>query len=213
MLMSLALLGASAPLAAQQANRATPGYIRVRIDTSVGAITVALDARRAPKSTANFLAYADDGRFDGTLFYRAARSKRIAGGGFVEGGTGSDLRRELPPIPLEPTSKTGLRHIAGTISMARSAEPNSAAGDFSLLASPSPNLDARGTYLGYAAFGQIVAGMDVLKRILSSPTHPGGAGPMAGQLLIAPIKIVRVVRLDGTPKPTGQPKVWQILSR
>lgn len=192
---------------------AEPATVRVRLETSAGAITVALDTRRAPKTSANFLAYVDDGRLDGTTFYRAARSKTDPKRGFIQGGIDTDARRMIvPPVELEPTDKTGIRHLDGTISMARKVDPNSANGNFSLTVGPAPLLDANGAYRGYAAFGRVVAGMDVIKRILAMPAG-GGQGPMRGQILFKPVTIVRAVRLDGTAKPTSPIKPWLLYPR
>ncbi|PAX08017.1 peptidylprolyl isomerase [Sphingomonas lenta] len=196
------LLGAAPP----------PGVVRVRLDTSAGPITLALDARRAPVTTANFLAYVDDGRFDGTIFYRAARSKRVAGQGFVQGGIQTNIHRALPPIPLERTDRTGIRHLDATVSMARGQFDASATGNFVLTVGPTSWMDARGAQSGYAAFGRVVGGMDAVERILGQPTCCG-TGPMRGQMLVKPVWIVRAVRLDGRPKPSGRPKVWLILER
>ena len=200
-LMPLALLLAAGPAP-------SGGIVRVRLDTSAGPITLALDARHAPKTVANFLMYVDDGRFDGTSFYRAARAKQRPGG-FVEGGIGTDPRRVLPPLPLEPTSRTGLHHLDGTVSMARFAPPDSATGNFSILVGPSPGLDARGGNPGFAAFGRVVAGLDVVKHILAQPAA-GGSGVMRGQMLVRPVTIVHAVRLDGAARPTGRPKPWTL---
>ncbi len=104
---------------------AEPATVRVRLETSAGAITVALDTRRAPKTSANFLAYVDDGRLDGTTFYRVARAKTDPKRGFIQGGIDTDARRMIvPPVELEPTDKTGILHLDGTISMARKVDPN-----------------------------------------------------------------------------------------
>ena len=105
----LLLCAAPAAALALPANKPTPGYARVAIETSVGTIIVAVDLKRAPRTSANFLTYVDDGRFDGVTFYRAARRKSNARLGLIQGGIDTDLRRSLPPIPHEPTSKTGLR--------------------------------------------------------------------------------------------------------
>ncbi|WP_394344014.1 peptidylprolyl isomerase [Sphingomonas baiyangensis] len=186
--------------------------VRVRIETSAGPITVALDTRRAPATTANFLAYVDDGRLDGTSFYRAARSRRTPGTGFVQGGIRTDAKRILPPFPLETTDKTGIRHLDATISMARGQSAEAASGNFFITAGAAPAMDARPGYQGYAAFGRVVGGMDAVKRILAVPTG-GGTGAMRGQMILKPIRIVRAVRLDGTPRPTGRPKVWKLVPR
>ncbi len=193
---------------AQSATRATPGFVRVRLETSLGNIVLALDARRAPKTTANFLIYVDDGRLDGTEFYRAFRRKDNPKLGFVQGGIDTEARRVyFPTVELEPTSKTGLRHLDGTISMARHKEENSGTGNFSIQIGANPVLDARPGYSGYAAFGQVVAGMDVIKRILALDTCCG-RGVMFGQMIRKPVKIIRAVRLDGTAQPTSVVRPW-----
>src|SRR3546814_15335311 len=73
------------------------------------------------------------------------------------------------------------------------------------------SLDAKGSYRGYAAFGKVVAGMDVVKRMLALPTG-GGRGAMRGQMILKPVRLIRAVRLDGTPKPTGRPKPWTLFN-
>ncbi len=200
------------PAVAQTANRPVPGLVRVRLNTSAGAIVVALDARRAPRTTANFLAYVDDGRFDGTVFYRSARKKVDPRYGFVQGGTRTDARRLLPPFPLEKTTATGIKHLDATISMARPGYGGSAGGNFFITVGAAPSMDAVGEYEGYAAFGRIVAGMDVVKRILAMPTG-GGSGAMTGQMLQRKVTITRAQRLDGRPRPTGRAKPWLIVVR
>ena len=207
MLGALALFGLAAATLPAPQNKPTPGMVRVRIVTSEGNIVLALDARRAPKTTANFLAYVDDGRLDGTRFYRASRSKRDPRLGFVQGGIGTDARRMLDRLPLEPTSTTGIKHLDGTVSMAHGPDPNSGNANFSIMVGANPALDARPGNPGYAAFGRVVAGMEVVKRILAKPSG-GGSGAMAGQMILQPVTLIRAERLDGTPKPTGRPKTW-----
>ena len=210
-LRSLAPLLAFCPAVALAlpANRPTPGYTRVAIETSVGTIVVATDNRRAPRTSANFLTYVDDGRFDGVTFYRAARRKSNPGLGLIQGGIDTDARRSLPPIPHEPTSRTGIRHLDATLSMARPNRPDSAMGNFFITLGATPNMDARGDYIGYAAFGHVVGGMDVVRRILAMPTCCG-SGPMRGQMIIRRVTILRARRLDGTPRPTRGVKPWLI---
>lgn len=199
----IALTTATAALAAPAAR----GIVHVKLVTSAGPIILALDARHAPKTVANFMKYVDDGRLDGTEFYRASRNKGNAKLGFIQGGIGQDARRILDPVPIEPTSTTGIRHTDGTISMAHGADPNSTGGNFSIMVGPNPSLDAKGAYLGYAAFGHVVSGMDVVKRILAMASG-GGDGAMKGQMLYHPVTIVKALRMDGTPHPTGKPKPW-----
>ncbi len=207
---ALALVAVSTASAAPQpAPKAAPGIVRVRINTSAGSIVLALDARHAPLTTANFLAYVDDGRLDGTTFYRAARTKGAPKSGFIQGGIGTDVRRFLPAVPLEPTSKTGIRHGEATISMAHGDNPNSATCNFTISTAPDPSLDAKGAHLGYAAFGHVVSGMETVRKILASPIG-GGTGAMRGQMLIPPIRLISAQRLDGVAKPSGGAKPWLI---
>lgn len=206
-LLAALLLAAAAP-----AGHPMPGFVRVRLVTAMGPIVLALDAKHAPRTTANFLTYVYDGRLDGTTFYRAARRKDAAGHvepglGFIQGGIDTDARRSLDPIPIERTDRTGIHHLTGTISMAHGPSPNSATGNFSIMLAPTPSLDAHGAYAGYAAFGHVVEGMDVARRILAVPTG-GGFDAMKGQLILRPVPIVRAERLDGTPRPSGRFKIW-----
>ena len=203
------LLLSAAPV---PAGRPLPGFVRVRIVTGMGDIVVALDQRRAPRTTANFLTYVDDNRLDGTRFYRAARNKAVAGKGFVQGGIDNEARRSLDPVPIERTDRTGIRHTEGAISMAHGPSPDSATGNFSILAGPMPNLDAHGAYAGYAAFGHVVSGMDVVRRILAVPTG-GGFDAMKGQMILRPVPLIRAERLDGNPHPSGRFKTWLAFRR
>lgn len=207
LLAAVALAGTGAG-SAQTVARAAPGYVRVRLDTARGPIVLAIDTRHAPSTAANFLTYVDDGRLDGTTFFRTSRRKDNARMGFIEGGIGTDLRRSLKPIDLEPTSKTGLRHVDGALSMARTT-PNSATGNFSILAGPAPGMDAHGKDPGYAVFGRVIGGMTTVRAILAEASG-GGEGVMKGQMILKPVAIIRAVRLDGTPHPSGHARAWLI---
>ncbi|MCW2413757.1 peptidylprolyl isomerase [Sphingobium sp. B8D3D] len=212
-LFSLLLVALPGPALAQSATKPTPGFVRVRLETDMGNIVLALNARRAPKTVANFMIYVDDGRLDGTSFYRAFRRKNDPKSGFVQGGIDTEVRRVyFPTVELEPTDQTGLKHLDGTISMARHKEPNSGTGNFSIQVGANPTLDARPGYAGYAAFGQVVAGMDVVKRIMARDTCCG-RGVMFGQMIKDRVTIKRAVRLDGTPKPSGVVKPWLVSPR
>ena len=174
--------------------------VRVRLETEAGAIDLELDARRAPITTANFLAYVDQGRFDGTRFYRASRTRGASDRGFIQGGIQRNYRLMLPPVAHEPTSVTGLSHVDGTISMARTA-PGTAMGEYFIVVGDMPSMDAgagrEGDDLGFAAFGRVVGGMDVVRRILAAPTVPdAGRGAMRGQMIADPVDIVRARRMD-----------------
>ena len=180
------------------------------LTTGLGAITVEVDREHAPVTAANFLRYVDQKRFDGTVFYRAMRlgtDEQGNGQGLIQGGTQNDPKRILKPIAHEPTTQTGLKHLAGALSMARWA-PGTATGDFSILVSPLPALDAdpsqSGDNAGYAVFGYVVEGMDVVRKIHASPTSPTlGEGHMKGQMLAPTVKIL-TARREATP-PVSQP--------
>lgn len=179
-----------------------PDLVRVAMNTEVGTIVLELDAKHAPITVRNFVRYTDERRFDGIVFYRAMR---LAWGeqpnGLIQTGTRGDPRRELPPIAHEPTSQTGVLHKAGTISMARWA-PGTARGDFSILLSDQPNYDADPASenpearAGFAAFGQVVEGMDVVRKIFDVPLSPtAGEGVMKGQMIAKPVRVLTVRRL------------------
>ena len=176
-----------------------PDVVKVAMVTEFGTIELALDAQHAPVTTRNFLTYAVQKRFDGTAFYRAMKLKWGASpNGLVQGGTQMDPRRILKPIAHEPTSATGIRHVAGTISMARYA-PGTATGDFSIMLADMPSLDADPkssdpeAQAGFAAFGQVVAGMDVVQKIFAAPvSETKGEGVMRGQMLEPVVRIVSV---------------------
>ena len=198
MLTRFALCLAALLLPAAALAQATTNVV---IATELGEIVVALETERAPVSSANFLRYANEKRFDGTVFYRAMRLDwGEQPNGLVQGGTQWDPARILPPIAHEPTNETGVRHVTGAISMAR-LDPGTATGDFSILVSDQPGLDADPAAddpelrAGYAAFGRVVEGMDVVRAIFVAPTDPDkGEGWMKGQMIAEPVKILTVRR-------------------
>jgi peptidyl-prolyl cis-trans isomerase A (cyclophilin A) len=188
--LALSLL-AAAPLAVQTVSAApvsTDGLVKVALDTSAGRIVLALDKAHAPITTANFLKYVDSGRFNGESFYRSM--KFTGGGGIIQGGITTDARKLYPAIDHEPVSKTGIRHVAGTVSMA-AFSPGTAKADFFILTSDVLSFDA-----SFAAFGHVVEGMDVVKAIQASPTSPTkGEGVMRGQMLDPVVKITKATRV------------------
>src|SRR3954463_8798013 len=171
--------------------------VPVAIDTSLGRIVVALDRGHAPVTTANFLHYVDTHRLDGETFYRAMKVGE--NGGLIQGGTRSDPRKLYAPTAHEPTSQTGLKNVAGAISMAN-AGPGTARSDFFILLSDMPGLDANGPggdANGFAAFGHVTEGMDVVRKIYSAPvSSTKGEGAMKGQMLDPKIQIIKATRLD-----------------
>ena len=198
MLHRFALFLAALFLPAAAAAQATTNVV---IATELGDIVVALETERAPITAANFLRYADEKRFDGIVFYRAMKLDwGEQPNGLVQAGAQFDPKRILPPIAHEPTNVTGVKHVEGAISMARN-EPGTANGDWSIMLAPQPGLDADPASedpelrAGYAAFGRVIEGMDVVRAIFEAPTDPDkGEGWMKGQMLAEPVKIISVRR-------------------
>jgi peptidyl-prolyl cis-trans isomerase A (cyclophilin A) len=201
MLVSILAASHTAVPAPSTVPAAAPVLVPVAIETSAGRIVVALDQAHAPLTTANFLRYVDAHRFDGESFYRAMHvlDDKSADGGLIQGGIRSDARKLYPPITHEPTTQTGLHNVAGAISMANGG-PGTARADFFILVSDMPGLDAGGPggdANGFAAFGQVTDGMDVVRKIWSSPVSAtAGEGAMKGQMLDPPIRIIKVTRVN-----------------
>jgi peptidyl-prolyl cis-trans isomerase A (cyclophilin A) len=168
----------------------------VLLHTSAGDILVALETQRAPITAGNFLHYVDTHRLDGSEFYRAMHTAPDSG--LIQGGVrnGNLL---FPPIAHEPTSQTGLSHDDGALSVPRLAI-GTARADFTIMVGPQHYLDAgpgsAGDGLGYAVFGHVVEGMDVVRRILVAPTSPTeGEGVMRGQMLDPRVRILTARRV------------------
>jgi peptidyl-prolyl cis-trans isomerase A (cyclophilin A) len=180
------LLWLAAPALAQ------PAPVRVLVQTSEGNITLEVDSVRAPITAANFLRYVDQRLYDGATFYRAMPGG--PGRGLIQAGV--DHRRRLPPIAHEPTSRTGLSHVDGAVSIARDA-PGTATADITIMLGDMTYLDAGGVDPdGYAVFGRVVAGLDVVRRIQAAPTSPTeGEGAMRGQMLSPRIRILSARRV------------------
>ncbi len=200
-IIATSIAAAASPVFAQAAqpaalaNPAQEQLVPVAVDTSVGRIVIALDIGRAPVTSKNFLHYVDTHRFDGQSFYRAMK---MGSGGLIQGGIRSDIRLLYPPIAHEPTNKTGIKNSAGAISMAR-IEPGSARADFFILLDDTPGFDAGapgGDADGFAAFGHVTEGMDVVRKIFASPVSATkGEGIMKGQMLDPQIRIIKATRL------------------
>ena len=165
--------------------------VRVALDTDKGRIVIALDRGRAPLTTANFLAYVDKHWFDGQPFYRAMP---LTHGGLIQGGS-RDGAKQFAPIAIESTATTGLKNVAGAIVMAN-AGPKTTRSDFFILTTDVPSFDATATQPGFAPFGMVVEGMEVVKAIFASPRSPTkGEGAMKGQMLDPVVKITRAARV------------------
>ena len=191
------VLGAGLVLSAPRAALAAPVKPRVLITTNHGAILVELEAEQAPITSTNFLRYVDTQGYDGGSFFRASRDPGAPRQGTIVGAP-NPKTHPFPPIRHESTTKTGLRHVTGTLSLGRFG-PGTATSNFFICASPEPYLDAHpgapGDNLGFAAFGQVVQGMAVVHTILGLPTN--GATKFAdqrGQWLKPPVPILSMRR-------------------
>lgn len=199
---ALTLMFAS-PLAAQEDTPAPESATTtiVVLETTMGDITIALETARAPVTSANFLRYVEEDRFDGIVFYRAMRLDwGEQPNGLIQGGAQNDPDRLLPDIPHEPTTQTGLSHTRGAVSMAM-GEPGTANGDFSIMLGDQSGLDADPEAEdpvwrnGYAVFGYVVEGMDVVEAIHAAPIDPDKGGDwMRGEILADPV-VVRDARV------------------
>jgi len=168
---------------------------RAAIETELGRLVVEIDAGRAPVTAGNFLRYVDEGRFESASFYRTVTSsnqpKNEVKIEVIQGGIGwVESERRLPPIPHETTPATGLRHLDGVLSMARS-EPGSATSEFFICVGDQPELDLGGRRnpdgQGFAAFGRVVEGMDVVRAIHALPEKD--------QMLDPPVPIPSIARV------------------
>ena len=193
-LLALAAALAASPALAQTA--AAPDTTAVGLTTPLGRIIVALETRRAPITSANFLRYVDGKLYDGATFFRASRPKGSArdDAGLVEAGLSNHPEKLLAPIAHESTAQTGLSHIDGTISIARNA-PGTAQADFFICLGDQTYLDATATQPGFAAFGHVTEGLEIVKQIMVMPTDPEkGVGAMRGEMLVNPVPITAARR-------------------
>ena len=196
-LLALAAALCASPAFAQNAG-AEAGFATtpVILTTPLGQIVLALETQRAPVTSANFLRYVDRRLYDGASFYRASRPKGSTTDdrGLVEGGLSAHPEKLLPPIAHESTAQTGLSHIDGTISIARNA-PGTAQADFFICLGEQTYLDATATQPGFAAFGRVTQGLEIVKQILIMPTDPEkGEGSMKGEMLAQPVPITSARR-------------------
>lgn len=163
-------------LSAAAASPAAAANPQVEVKTNVGTIRLELYPSKAPKTVANFLQYLREGHYDGTIFHRVIDGFMIQGGGFDRSYTQKPTRA---PIPNEAQAgvEAGLKNEAGTIAMARTANPNSATAQFFINLADNAFLnwgDPRGDGNGYAVFGKVVSGLDVVTKIAKTPTGRGG---------------------------------------
>jgi len=166
---------------------------KILIATSMGDITLQLDSVRAPRSVANILRYVKEKHYDGTVFYRVAKGFVIQMGSWEAHMKGRGIHPG--PVPLE--ANNGLLNLRGTVALARAQEPDSATAEFFINLADNPGLNHAaedpGNTSGYAVFGQVVSGMDVVDKIAEGEV--GNDGPMPGQAPVDPVLIRKVMQL------------------
>ena len=148
---------------------------KVKLATSAGDIVVELDAAKAPKSVENFVAYVKAGHYDGTVFHRVIENFMVQGGGMT-----ADLKQKPTRAPIALEARNGLVNTRGTLAMARTSDPNSATSQFFINVKDNEflNADKARDGNGYAVFGRVVEGMDVVDKIRAVPTGPGDVPTM-----------------------------------
>ncbi len=176
--------------------------VRVRVRTELGDMVLELDSKRAPATTANFLKYVDEKHYDGGLFHRTVTMDNQPESAVkievIQAGVNPDLAKKgFPPVALERTTATGILHKDGVVSMARTT-PDSATSGWFICINDQPSLDFGGARnpdgQGFAAFGRVVSGMDVARKIQQSPSSTNRTTNTEAQRLTPPIKILEVVR-------------------
>ncbi len=198
MLLAYLLFAAPAFAQAPAAAPTPPAPIRVAVVTSEGRFVIELENARAPGTARNFLRYVDQRKLDGMKFYRVVKVADQFG--FIQFGADGVRAKILPPIPHEPTSKTGVTHVDGTISLARLA-PGTGGSEFTIMVGDQPSFDADltqpGDNLGYAAFGRVIEGREVILKIFDAPVSPTASnrGSFKGEIPIKPVTIISARRV------------------
>lgn len=177
---------------------------QVRVQTELGDIVLELDPKRAPNTTANFLKYVDAGHYNSGTFHRTVKMDNQPESAVkievIQAGVNPELAKSgFPPIPLERTNVTGILHKDGVVSMARST-PDSATSGWFICINDQPSLDFGGDRnpdgQGFAAFGRVVSGMDVVRKIQAAPSSTDRSTNVEAQRLTPPIKILKVARMN-----------------
>jgi len=185
--------GLCAPAWSQDAAPAGPQ--QVRFETTLGAFTVEIDPARAPLTAMSFLQYVRDQHYDGTIFHRVIGNFVIQGGGYLPDGTEKPVRGGVPN-----ESGNGLSNRRGTVALARTGDPHSGTSQFYVNLADNIALDPSPTRWGYAVFGRVVEGMDVVDRIASVATGSSGAFQEDAPLQPVVITTARVIGEAATPK-------------
>jgi peptidyl-prolyl cis-trans isomerase B (cyclophilin B) len=173
----------------------------VRMSTTYGDIVLELDREKAPKSVANFLDYVQEGFYDGTIFHRVIDGFMVQGGGFTQ-----DFQKKTTHSPIENEANNGLKNVKGTIAMARTNAPHSATAQFFINVADNGFLDHRSPTprgWGYAVFGKVIEGMDVIDKIRRTPT--GSGGPFRKDVPRTPIVIEHVTLGAEMPAAPSMP--------
>lgn len=163
----------------------------VEIKTNMGSVTVELYQDKAPKTVENFLSYVKEGHYSGTIFHRVIKGFMIQGGGYTEG-----YREKPTRAPIVNEAKNGLKNEVGTLAMARTSDPDSATAQFFINVNENRFLnyyDPSPMKAGYAVFGKVIKGMDVVNRIAALPT--GSGGPFATDVPANPVVIEKMTLL------------------
>jgi peptidyl-prolyl cis-trans isomerase A (cyclophilin A) len=179
--------------------------VRVRVQTELGVILIEIDPARAPITSANFLKYVDAGHYDGGVWHRTVKMDNQPESPIkievIQAGVNPERAKEgFPAITLERTNTTGILHKDGVVSMARGA-PDSATSGWFICINDQPSLDFGGKRnpdgQGFAAFGHVVSGMDVVRKIQMAPSSSDRTTNTEAQRLTPPIKILKVARIAG----------------
>jgi len=197
MLPLLAFLVAAAQAATPAPAPAGPVVV---LETSLGRIRIGLDQAKAPISTENFLAYVRSGHYNGTIFHRVIPGFMIQGGGMD-----AMMKQKATRPPIKNESANGLSNRRGTLAMARTSDPDSATAQFFINVVDNTRLDGQGAP-GYAVFGEVLEGMEVVDRIAAVPTGSRGGTPNVPLMAVA-IKLAHVEGEGAAPaKPAAKPK-------
>lgn len=209
LLLTLALIGVACAHPSFAAEKADPKAApkpapaayspQIQVFTSMGNFTIELNMERAPLTVTNILAYVDSGHYTNTLIHRVVANFIIQGGGF-----NADYTPKPAPLKVNNESGNGLSNVRGTVGLARANDPHGGNCQFYVNLNDNAALDPNATRWGYAVFGRVISGMDVVDRIGDVPT--GAHGPIKSETPIKPVIILKVERVTGSgggsaPKP------------
>ena len=185
----------AAPAPAPAASNPPMTGPKLLVSTAMGDITIQLDAQRAPKSVANVLRYVREKHYDGTVVYRVVKDFVIQMGSFGAHSKG----RGVHPGKVTLESDNGLHNVKGAVALAHGEDPDSATADFFIDLTDNAPLDKNPSSVGYAVFGQVIGGMDVVDKIAQVPV--GDDGPMKGQAPVDPIALKKITIIGDVASP------------